>query len=462
MNIDWLELFYLHGLVILGELIAIVALLDMLSRRRAPTSMIAWLLAIVLLPYLAVPLYFVLGSRKRQPKYKKRAFELQKTDKAVAQTNPVDGILRSNGIPGTTGHNSVQLIFSATEAYAALMKQIASARESIWISTYVFKRDSMTQSILDALSTQAERGVDVRLLIDALGSWQLYFRPSALRRLRAAGGDVRFFMPILRMPFRNYINLRNHRKIYLFDQHTVLTGGMNLSNKYMGPDDGSKRWEDLLFQAEGASVFHYADVFASDWAYASGKKAPKLKDPADGTGDVFMQVVPSGPDIRGDALYEAIISAIYTCRERIWIVTPYFVPSSAMMQALRIARHKGLDVKLITPQTSDHLLADLTRSSYMRALLEAGIDVELYEGTMLHAKAILFDDLGTMLGSVNIDNRSLLLNYEIVSFAYSGNIINEIDAWMRQLLERSKPAELPSGRFRSVGENLMRIFAPLL
>lgn len=462
MNLDWIHLFFFHGLFILGELMAFAALLHMLYQRRTPTSMIAWLMAMILLPYFAVPLYFILGSRKRRPRYSKTAFDLKETGKAAPQTNPIDGILRSNGIPGATKGNDVRLIFSDTDAFSSLMNEINAARESIWISTYVLKNDAVTEQILAALANKRRAGVEIRVLVDALGSWQLYFWPFSLRTLRKLGVEIRFFMPILRMPFRNYINLRNHRKIFLFDQRIVLTGGMNLSDEYMGPKRDEPRWEDLLFQVEGPAVFHYADVFAADWAYASETILPALKPPVEGGGDVFMQVVPSGPDIRGDALYEAIISAIYASRQRIWIVTPYFVPDASIMQALRIARHKGLDVKLITPRASNHLLADLARSSYMRELEEADIEIKLYEGSLLHAKAMLFDDLGAMLGSVNIDNRSLLLNYEIVSFAYSENIIRETETWMQHLQDRSVPSNLPSGKLRRIGENLMRIFAPQL
>jgi len=462
VNIDWLYLILFHGVLIAGELMALAALLHMIYHRRTPSSMIAWLLAMLLLPYVAVPLYFILGTRKRQPGRYKSPFDLKETDKAVPRSNPIDGILRNNGVPGATGGNTVDFLFSGTEAYAALIEQIENAQESIWISTYVFKNDAVTAAIVSALRAKCREGVEVKLLIDALGSWRLYFRPFSLHALRKEGAEVRFFMPILRMPFRNYINLRNHRKIYLFNQRTVLSGGMNLSREYMGPEPDAARWQDLLFRVEGPAVFHYADVFAADWAYASDTEPPVLRPPSVSNGDAFIQVVPSGPDIRGDALFEAIVSAIYACRERIWIVTPYFVPDAAMMQALRIARHKGLDVKLITPRESNHLLADLTRSSFMRELEETGIDVALHEGAMLHAKAILFDDLGAMLGSVNIDNRSLLLNYEVVSFAYSETIIRDTERWMRSLLEHAVHGVRPAGKFRRLGENLMRVFAPEL
>ncbi|MCX5870707.1 MAG: phospholipase D-like domain-containing protein [Deltaproteobacteria bacterium] len=464
MPIEWLQLIFSHTFLVVGEVLFFSALLHMLYQRRTPTSMISWLLAIILLPHLAVPLYFILGSRKRTSSKTKSMFSLRSvTDLPLEKANPIDGVLRANGIPGGTQGNRFVLHTDGTEAYSALIHQIDKAQKSIFISTYVFNTDEVTAQLLKALTRKAEEGLEVKVLIDSLGSFPLYCFQRPLKKLRQAGAKVSFFMPILQMPLRNYINLRNHRKIYLFDRRIVLTGGMNFSAEYMGPLPDPSRWNDLLFLIEGPAVFHYLEIFASDWAFACGHATPITLDTVPpGHGDAYIQVVPSGPDITRDALFEALLCAIYTAKKRIWIVTPYFVPDTSLQQALIIAHHKGVDVKLITPYESNHLLADLVRSSYMRELMEAGVEVALYKGPMLHAKAILFDDSGAMLGSVNIDNRSLLLNYEVVSFAYSVSIISEINAWMEKLLQNSQHAMKPAGILRQLAENLMRIVAPQL
>lgn len=465
MHTEWPQLIFSYTFLVVGEILFLSALLHMIYQRRSPSNMIAWLLAIILLPHLAVPIYFILRSRKRRNSpHVKSMFSLRSvTDLPLEKANPIDGLLRANGIPGGTRENLLTLYTSGTEAFTALMEQIHAARHSIFFSTYVFSHDQVTTAILEALTSKAREGVTVKLLIDSLGSVELYFFQRPLKELRQAGGQVFFFMPVLQMPFRNYINLRNHRKIYLFDHHIVLTGGMNLSMEYLGPTPDPNRWNDLLFQIEGPAVFHYMEIFASDWSYAARETIPQaISIIPKGHGDAYIQVVPSGPDVARDALYEALICAIYTVKKRVWIVTPYFVPMSALQHALIIARHRGVDVKLITPYESNHLLADLGRSSYMRELQEAGIEVALYRGPMLHAKAILFDDSGVMLGSVNIDNRSLLLNYEVVSFAYSAAIIAEMNDWMQGLLLDSSQEMKQAGTLRRMGENLMRVFAPQL
>jgi len=430
--------------------------------------MISWMLSIFFLPYIVVPLYFLIGIRKRETKDKK---EYVKFDHVCKDTpyelddphHAFQNLLQKNGMPPATRGNSFELITNDTEAYGRMLKEIDHAKHSIDICTYVFQFDKTTQTILDALTKKAKEGIKVRLLMDLVGSLGASFNQKGFRALKEAGGEVAFFTPILKRPFQNYINLRNHRKIYLFDQTTLLSGGMNLSNEYMGESDGSKRWEDLLYCLNGPSVDHFYHIFQNDWIYATKEEEKiDLKREESCEGESRVQVVPSGPDIASDALYEALLNAIYNAKKRIWIVTPYFVPDENMIQALVIAHHKGVDIKLITPKNSDHLLADLGRSPYMRELADIGADVVLYEGEMLHAKAILFDDVGGMVGSVNFDNRSLFLNYEVVTFVYSPQFIESIEGWMNGLiLHSSRGMEKPS-KTREAVENIMKVFAPLL
>ena len=433
--------------------------------------MISWMLAIIFMPLLTVPLYFLIGIRKRENKYTKSTFKLHETHpehRHVTQTsyNPLSNILEKNGIPSATKGNKYELITSDVLAYERLIEEIDKAKESIQFSTYIFSSDVTTKKILNALTKKAEEGVRVQLLLDVVGSLGAYIWQKHFKALRDAGGEVAFFIPILSRPFQSYINLRNHRKIYLFDAKRLLSGGMNLSDAYLGEKSTTKRWSDVMYYLEGPAVFSFYQVFHNDWNYAKGDdEVLELHLPPYDmvtTGENIVQVVPSGPDIPTDALYEALLSTIYACKKRIWIVTPYFVPDENIVQALIIAAHKGLDVKLITPKHSDNLIADLGRSPYMRELDKIGVDVVLYEGEMLHAKAMLFDNLGAMVGSLNIDNRSLFLNYEIVTFAYSEAFIESIESWMNTLMQTSTKGMKKPGKAREAVENMMKVFAPLL
>ncbi len=430
--------------------------------------MISWMISIFFLPYIVVPLYFLIGIRKREPSHKKEYVKFHKVSEYTPYIlddphHDLQNILKKNGIPPATKGNTYELITNDTKAYSRMLKEIDNAKYSIDICTYVFHFDKTTKVILNALTKKAKEGVKVRLLMDLVGSLGASFNQKGFKALKEAGGEVAFFTPILKRPFQNYINLRNHRKIYLFDQTTLLSGGMNLSNEYMGEADGSKRLEDLLYSLKGPAVHYFYHIFHNDWGYATKEEEKiDLQIVEEYNGESVVQVVPSGPDIPRDALYEALLNAIYNSQERIWIVTPYFVPDEDIVQALVIAHHKGVDVKLITPKNSDHLLADMGRSPYMRELDEIGADVVLYEGEMLHAKAILFDNVGGMVGSVNLDNRSLFLNYEVVTFVYSPQFIESIEGWMKELmLNSTRGMEKPS-KLREAVENMMKVFAPLL
>ena len=463
MQNNFFEFLTLNSVFIVTEIVIVFTMLHMLYQRRSPTSMISWLLLMVIVPYFSILLYFLIGIRKRPDKKSKSSLHVKSVSESAGKINSIDGILRSNGIAGVSEHNSFEFISDRVKAYETLMDEIKNAQKSISFSTYLLKNDKVTKTIIDALIEKASAGVHVRLLLDSLGSYQLYFFPGPLKKLRKAGCEVHFFMPLLRLPYQNSINLRNHRKIYLFDETTLITGGMNLSTMYMGPAKESGQWEDILFKTQGDATYQYAQIFEADWAYASGSPLRQAALPSEKVyGDAYIQVVPSGPDIEGDALFEALISAIHSATERIWIVTPYFLPDESLMLALQIARHKGLDIKLITPKQSDHFVADLSRSSYMRELVENGIDLVLYNGNILHAKAILFDRSAVMIGSVNIDNRSLLLNYEAVSFAYSKAIISEIEEWMQGFIAHAEMQMPEASKLRRIAENLMRILAPQL
>ena len=460
MDLQLTRIIFYHSLVILGELLIVIALVHMLYKRRSPARMIAWLLSMVLLPYVSVVLYFIFGTRKRANRYQKKRIELQYPTKPYHEQNPIDSMLRSQGIAGAVNNQEFKLYTNPADAYQEFMACIENSTRSIYLCTYIFKHDETTKTILKALIKKAQVGVQVKLLIDALGSWRIYFNQYRLKKLRRAGVTVEFFMPVLRMPFRNYINLRNHRKIYIFDDAKVLSGGMNLADEYLGAGGEKERWEDILFSIKGAAVKHFFEIFASAWDYAANQHLDYDSKSDDNPGDTSVQVVPSGPDLPNDALYEALLCAIFSARKRIWIVTPYFIPNESLSQALVIARHKGLDIKLITPKVSDHLIADLTRSSFMKELEDSGIDIKLYNGTMLHAKAILFDDVTTMLGSVNLDCRSLFLNYEVATFVYSPRVITEVESWMSTLIANSTTGIKPVSPVRRIMENLMRIIAP--
>ncbi len=455
------ELTFFHLLLIASETLVFLVLLHMLYQRRTPESLTVWLLVLFLLPFIGVFFYLLVGTRKISSGRDKLNIELQ----AIQETSfehKIDGLLRKNNIAGLTESNSFRLIPDSVDAYDEVIAALSKAKKSIYISTYVYTNDVTGQAISTLLSEKAREGVDVYLLLDAMGSLPVYLWQKPLKNMRQNGVKVEFFQSGLLRPVKNRINLRNHRKMFIVDHEVLLSGGMNISDEYMGKNPERERWRDILFRSQGPVVYHYFEVFKADWEYACGEvlSLPPLDSHI--YGETQMQVVPSGPDLETDGLYEALLQAVYSAEERIWIVTPYFVPDSALMQALIIAKKRGVDIKLITPDTSDHIIADLGRSAYMRELSEAKIAIARFSSGMLHAKAILVDHSIAMIGSANIDYRSLFLNYELVSLCYSEDVMKEMEEWMEKLMAHSHYRKPYQGHVRLLLENIMKIFAPLL
>lgn len=455
-------------LLALGYVVALLLVAHIIRDQRSPAGAIAWLLIIMLLPYLGVPLYLLFGGRKvRRLAQRKADLALPpRPEYLPAERIPttMDRTLRRVGLPGVTGNNSVRLCRTGEEIYAELIRLIDGAEKYIYMTAFILGRDPVGRAIVDRLAARAAEGIEVRLLLDAVGSFLITRR--FLRPLTEAGGRVAFFMPVVRLPLRGWTNLRNHRKIVIVDERWVMAGGANLARNYIGPTPYPKRWRDLQFILEGPATRDYADIFRADWEFASGERlapsgeptsCPPLCDPG-----ALVQIIPSGPDVTGDFLYDAILSAVFAARQRFWIVTPYFVPDEALYKALQIAAHRGVDVRIIVPLSSNHRLVDWARTPYLRQIQFDGGRVEYYTEGMLHAKVMLMDDSLAVIGSANIDTRSLLLNYEVMMVVYGPEEIRAAEAWISSLSTSTRPQDTEPGLLKDIGEGLVRMVAPLL
>jgi len=270
---------------------------------------------------------------------------------------------------------------------------------------------------------------------------------------------------------RSSANLRNHRKIAVFDQQIAMVGGHNLAREYMGPTPIRKRWRDFGAVITGPAAGLLNEVFLADWAFASGQSPDALhRDalpdalPRAGTSEV--QVVASGPDVAGDALYEAILSMIQEAAHSIWIVTPYFIPDEVLLRSLMVKARTGCEVTLILPARSNHPVTDFARRYYVRELQRAGVRVRLYGPGMMHSKAMIVDDRIGLLGSANFDLRSLFVNFEIGVLLYSESDVRTMKAWAVGLLAHCRQSRLLRPKKRriigNVAEELSRLLAPLL
>ncbi len=464
MLMSWL---LTHVVLLLGFLLAIPVIAQMIRQRHSPAGSMAWLLSIVLIPYLGIPLYLMLGGRKmRKLAASKTDLHLPEQSLARPEVIPdIDRLMRSYGLPGAVTGNQLKLLPSGEESYAALVEIIERATTSLWVSTFILHPDQVGRDIIDRLSRRAASGVEIRVLLDGVGS--LHTNKKHLNHLIAAGGKTAYFMPVIHRPFRGRTNLRNHRKSVIADSRYTWAGGTNIANEYIGPTHDPHRWRDLSFILEGPATKHYIDIFSSDWKFATGEqlssptlKSTKMTFPV--VGDATLQVVPSGPDVSGDPLYSALISAVFQAKDRLWIITPYFIPDDALAQALHLAAHRGVDVRVILPEISNHQLADMARGPYLRDLQRAGGQILLYQGGMLHGKALLVDASIAVIGSANFDMRSLFLNYETGLLVYSQAEIKQIEEWTENLIWSCRYGIKEVGLFRDLLEGIVRMMAPVL
>jgi cardiolipin synthase len=447
----WLTL---HGLVTLLAVFTYVVAAHLLQQRRHPTAAIAWMLFILLAPYVALPAFLTFGSRK-----------LARPSAALPQ--PVDRPAHGSwavrtafslGQPGPADYRELAIHADGREALQALWRVIDGATRSIDLCTFILGPDAVGREVVARLAAKARAGIEVRLMLDGLGRL-MAGRPD-LRPLAAAGVKLRVFVPPLHSPLKGRTNLRDHRKMLIadagLDAARLWCGGRNLAAEYFEGSAKRAAWRDLSFDLEGPLVAQAAALFEHDWRFAAGQRdaAPppdRSLDPA-ASG---AQLIASGPDQLDDTVYALIVTAVYRARRRIVLVTPYFVPDSALLMALCLAARRGVAVELLLPARSNHRMSDLARSRALRALAAAGGSIRLAP-QMLHAKLVVIDEVLALAGSANIDSRSLFLNYELMVAFHDRAAIDGFADWFeREWRSGRMYAPRRAGLVRDIAEGLV-------
>ena len=458
---DWLHFWVLHIGLAVGFVLSALMVTTVLRQRLSASATVAWLMVIVMLPYVGIPLFLMLGGRKRRNLGdRKRSLTLPQPP-STPMVGELDRLIRSFGLPGATGGNTFSLYPDGEAMYRGLVDLIETAEHSIYIATFILHPDVVGKDILARLTRRAGEGIDVKVLLDGVGSMST--RKRFLEPLQKAGGRTAFFLPVLHVPSLFRTNLRNHRKIVVVDQQRAMAGGANIALEYIGPEPYAGRWRDLAFLVKGPAARMYLEIFREDWLFASGTDVavtngiPDVPRP----GDAVVQVVPSGPDVRGDPLYDTLLSAIYSASRRVWVVTPYFVPDDALLTAMMIAVKRGVEVRVLVPRTSNHRLADVARGAALRDLQAQGGIIHQYP-SMVHAKAWLVDEDLAVVGSANLDMRSLFLDHEVMLFLYSREDVAAVEGWTDALMRGTMEPVPPIGVVRDLFEGFIRIVAPLL
>ena len=478
----------ISALVHFAAVAAIVVRVIMM--RPAPGVAFAWLFLVVALPVFGVIAYLLIGERRIGSVRSKRFRRLldpsarKERERLVEGAPGVEPNERRQAAAGldrlgralvgsaALGGNRIRLDDDTLEILEALARDVDEAGTGVLMAFYIWHPGGAADRVLESLMRAGRRGVVCRILVDAIGSrpWLATDQPA---RLREAGVEVRVALPT--GPLRAFFSragLRLHRKIVVVDGRIAWTGSMNLVDpRYFKQDAGVGQWVDAMVRLEGPAVAALGATVLEDWLLETGTSFERLADSAglervSPRGAAGIQVVTSGPGQSGDALLQMLLELIYAARTELVLTTPYLVPDDALLRALRGAAGRGVRVVMILPERVDSLLARYASRSYYEELLDSGIEILLYRSGLLHTKSITVDSQMSMFGSVNLDMRSLWLNYEVALFVYDAAFTAELRALQERYASDCArvDASLWSNRpaSRRVLENISRLLGPVL
>jgi len=465
--------------VIIDWLARLVVLLAIVIRR--PSAAIqAWLPLLLVFPIPGV-LFFVWGYRplasgrrrarlavgRRQLKDARRRMLMSRhcmPAKLPTHFEPAVRLIeRTNMFPAVAG-NAIDLLADYEETIDRLADDIASARHQVHLTTYIFSDDAIGRQIIDAVRAAASRGVECRILIDAFGSY--WWSRRIIRELEACGVTVRRALPVSITKLAALRpDLRNHRKLAIIDGQIGYIGSQNIIGAEMR--DG-RRNKEVMVRVSGPILLQFQTLFANDWFLETGEL---LSDPAlfpleHSQGAAHAQLVVGGPEYRDFVMSFVLDAIIHAAQHSLVITTPYFVPDEAIVLALESAALRNVDVSVILPERSDNRLVDMAPRSYFGRLLEAGVSIHFHKAGFLHAKHVRVDDDLCLVGSMNIDLRSLKLNGEAGILIFDRSFSSLLRVQEQLYLAESEKLRLKHWRARPlrhrIAENLARLFSPVL
>ena len=459
--------------------------LRILMRGNTVGVTFAWMTIVLALPYIGALIYLLIGElrlgerrlgRAREVIKKSRQWRNTLCDHASGVTVSIPSGYQSLdhhtrkiiGYPSLPG-NTLILLSDYQSIFRALIDDIKTAQTSCSLEFYIWEAGGLADELLETVLEAHGRGVEFRILLDAVGS-KNFFRGEPCRRLRQAGINVTDALNVnaLKMLFQR-ADIRNHRKIAVIDNRIAYTGSQNLVDpRFFKQDAGVGEWVDLMIRVEGPAVTALDNVIAMDWSVETGQDDdfPVSSISMQAAGEVPVQVVPSGPVFRQGAIHELIMTVIYRAQRELIITTPYFAPDEALIQALTAAANRGVDVTLVIPARVDSMMVRYATPALLDSLVAVGIRVARFDQGLLHTKSISVDTEFCIVGSVNLDMRSLWLNFEISLFVYDAGFAQQVRELQMNYISQSEfiDKEYFSQRTFSqrLAANIMRLFAPVL
>lgn len=482
----------LYQIIILATPIAFWMLsiglaLRVIYKRRPVGVSMAWLLIIYVLPFVGVPIYFILAEvnlgKKRAARTKEMYSPYQEWFRQVqrcdahqpnlieGQTSFIHDLCRQRiSIPPLCG-NQLDLYQTTPEILQQILDDIKKAQSHIRMTFYIWQQGGLIDSISAALILARKRGVRVQILADSVGS-KVFFKSSWPKQFQDAGIEINQALKVspMRMFFRR-LDLRQHRKIIVIDDKVAYTGSMNMVDpRYFKQDAGVGQWVDVMAKVTGPTASILAAIHAWDWEVETGERHlpnlpvcdiepnPNMAHP--------IQVIPSGPGMPENIIQQVLVLSIMQAKESVRITTPYFVPSEELLQTFIMTAQRGVKVELILPAKNDSRLVAYASKSYFEELLKAGVIIYQFKGGLLHTKSVVIDQKDCLIGTVNIDMRSLWLNFELTMAVQDQGFSEKVYALQTQYIQDSSTLNIQAWKDRGVWkkfvERVFYMFNPLL
>lgn len=471
-------------LIGLNYVLALAAVATILFKKINPTKTLSYIMVLLVFPFVGLLVYYLFGQEYRKTKIFSRKNVLNQSvvkqiqeeleldtktidevDQLLDEKSKLIPLLYNSEKSKLTVKNEIELIKDGDYKFELLVKDLKKATHHIHLEYFIIKDDIVGTKVLDMLCDKAMAGVQVRIVIDDVGS---SISSKMKRKLKDSGVKMFSFMPVLFSRFTGQMNYRDHRKIIVIDGHIGYIGGINISDNYVN-ENNDRYWRDTHIRIVGEALRQLQILFFTTWDFVSDGDLKISEDyfPQHSIKkEVPLQIAASGPDTDWSNIMESIFAAITNAEEYIYITTPYFIPNDEIVTALQVAARSDIEVKLIVPKVSDSWIAQYATNSYLERLLEAGVQVYHYTKGFVHAKTMVVDGVFSTVGTANMDYRSFNINFEVNALIYNQDFSTKLVHLFKQDIKDSKPIDITSWQKRSNTtkfiEAIARLAAPLL
>ncbi len=453
-----------------------------ISKNGEPFKTISWILVLLLVPVVGIILYFFLGDNLRRNKFLNKkenldtisSMRVKDKSSGLYSETEISGIfekdyhtiklLSKNSESSLSFNNEVKMLLNGEKIFKSILEALSEAKKHIHMDFYRIQPGRIWDSIVKVLIDKAKQGIIIRIIYDDVGSWQI--KNSYARKLRRIGIDMQPFMPVVLPRFANKINYRNHRKILVIDGKCAFTGGFNIADYYVDGIKSLGKWHDIAIKITGEAVYSFQKAFLMDWIFVKSQQIyftkdlfPAIKKRNHGTS---MQVVKSGPDSDWSSIMQSYFSAITYAEKYVYLASPYFIPNESILTALKTVALSGRTIKIMIPNKGDSKFVNFATHSYVQELLEAGIEVYLFNDGFNHGKYIIVDGRMCSIGTANMDIRSFDHDFEINAFIYDSIFSKKLEELFLNYTKSSIKVNLEDWQDRSKLNKFMNNFSRIM